>query len=101
MIVRLVKMTFREGEVARFRELFEGWRKKIIAFRGCEQLELLQDRDDPRVFFTRSIWRGPADLEAYRTSTTFGEVWPVVKELFDAPPQAWTLEERVSVHRKD
>lgn len=96
MIVRLVKMTFRAGEVDRFRGLFEGWRVKIIAFHGCLELQLLQDADDPRVFFTRSIWRDAADLETYRTSKTFGEVWPVVKALFEEAPQAWTLEERTS-----
>ncbi len=99
MIIRLVKMTFRRTEVERFRELFEGWRVKIIAFPGCLELQLLQDADDPRVFFTRSIWRDAADLEAYRTSETFGEVWPVVKALFDAPPQAWTMTERVIMRR--
>ena len=69
MIVRMVKMTFRQEEVARFLELFEGWRVKIIAFPGCQHLELLQDKDDPRVFFTYSIWRDvgrPGSLQDQR-----------------------------------
>jgi quinol monooxygenase YgiN len=99
MIARLVKMTFKPEEVARFRELFEGWRVKIIAFPGCEHLELLHDKDDPRVFFTYSLWRDAADLEAYRTSEVFGEVWPVVKGLFAASPQAWSLDRPVVARR--
>ncbi len=92
MVVRVVKMTFRAEEVARFQELFEGWRHRIITFPGCRHLELLHDQNDPRVFFTYSEWNGPADLEAYRTSEVFAGVWPVVKKLFDAPAEAWTME---------
>ena len=92
MIVRVVKMTFRPAEVSRFQELFEGWRHRIITFPGCAHLELLHDRKDPRVFFTYSVWSGPDDLEAYRRSDVFNAVWPVVKSLFDAPAEAWTVD---------
>ncbi len=91
MIVRLVKMTFRPEEVGTFQALFEGWRHRIIAFPGCRQLELLHDARDSRVFFTYSEWNGPADLEAYRTSDVFANVWPVVKKLFAEPADAWTM----------
>lgn len=92
MIIRLVKMTFRADEVARFQALFEGWRHRIIAFPGCRHLQLLHDVRDPRVFFTYSEWDGPEDLEAYRRSDVFASVWPVVKVAFDAPAEAWTVE---------
>ncbi len=92
MVVRVVKMTFRLEEVTRFQGLFEGWRKKIIAFPGCGYLELLHDVEDPRVFFTYSEWSDRADLEAYRTSDVFADVWPVVKRLFAAPAEAWTMD---------
>ncbi|MBK8498471.1 MAG: antibiotic biosynthesis monooxygenase [Flavobacteriales bacterium] len=90
MIVRIVKMTFALEHVARFEELFFGWKERIRAFPGCRHLELLHDADDPRVFFTYSHWDSPADLEAYRTSDVFSEVWPTVKPLFAAPTEAWT-----------
>ena len=92
MVVRLVKMTFRPEEVTRFQELFVGWREKIIAFPGCARLELLHDTEDPGVFFTYSAWNDPMDLEAYRNSEVFGNVWPVVKQLFAEPAEAWTLD---------
>lgn len=94
MIVRVVKMTFRPEEVTRFLDLFEGWRHRIIAFPGCQHLELLHDVDDERVLFTYSVWQGPEDLEAYRNSDVFAGVWPVVKKLFAEPAQAWTLDRR-------
>jgi len=91
MIVRLVKMNFRPEEVERFLDLFEGWRHRIIAFPGCRRLELLHDATEPGIFFTHSEWESPADLEAYRKSSTFADVWPVVRSLFAARAEAWTL----------
>jgi quinol monooxygenase YgiN len=91
MVVRIVKMTFAPEHIGRFTELFEGWKPRIRAFPGCRHLELLHDAGDPRIFFTYSHWDGPDDLEAYRRSDVFGEVWPVVKTLFAAPTEAWTL----------
>lgn len=92
MVIRLVKMTFKPGEADRFLELFEGWRHRIRAFPGCRHLDLWRDQQDPRVFFTHSHWDAPSDLEAYRRSSVFSEVWPTVKALFDAPAEAWTVE---------
>ncbi|HMN06328.1 MAG TPA: antibiotic biosynthesis monooxygenase [Flavobacteriales bacterium] len=92
MIVRLVKMTFRHGEVERFQSLFEGWRHRIIAMPGCRKLDLLHDVANPAVFFTHSEWDSEADLDAYRRSDTFSEVWPVVKALFAERAEAWSLQ---------
>jgi len=92
MIVRIVRMTFEPAHAERFRELFAGWRSRISAFPGCLHLELLRDLDDPRVFLTISHWDAAADLEAYRTSDLFASVWPVVKPLFAARTEAWTME---------
>ncbi len=91
MIVRLVKMTFRPEEAGHFQALFDGWRHKIIAFPGCHKLELLHDVASPGIFFTRSEWRSPEDLENYRNSAVFTDVWPVVKTLFAQRAEAWTL----------
>jgi quinol monooxygenase YgiN len=98
MITRLVKMTFRGEEVGRFQELFEGWRHRIIKSPGCHRLELMHDLNDPRIFFTHSEWESADDLEHYRRSATFAEVWPVVKALFAERAEAWSLEVE---HRMD
>lgn len=92
MVVRIVKMTFAPDQVARFQELFVGWKPRIRGFAGCRHLELLHDVDDPRVFFTYSHWDDPADLENYRRSDVFAEVWPLTKVLFAAPAEAWTVD---------
>lgn len=98
MIVRLVKMTFRSEEVPRFQALFEGWRHRIIAFPGCRRLELLHDTHEPGIFFTHSEWDSPEDLEAYRNSSVFADVWPEVKRLFAARAEAWSLHPQHSMN---
>ncbi len=92
MLIRIVKMTFRPEEVGHFQELFEGWKPRIRSFPGCRHLELLHDVNDARTFFTYSYWDGPNDLEAYRVSEVFASVWPVVKGLFAAPAEAWSVD---------
>ncbi|MFN3876101.1 MAG: putative quinol monooxygenase [Flavobacteriales bacterium] len=92
MVTRIVKMTFRPEEADGFLELFASWKHRIRSFPGCRHLELLRDASDPRVFFTYSHWNSQEDLERYRASDVFSEVWPRVKPLFDAPTQAWTAE---------
>ena len=98
MIIRVVRMTFRPEQVDHFRALFADWAPRIRHFPGCRYLELWRDINDARVFFTHSHWDGPEDLERYRTSDVFGEVWPVVKALFEAPAEAWSVELE---HRSD
>lgn len=92
VIIRIVKMTFELRHVEHFRTLFDGWAPRIRAFPGCTHLDLLHDVDDPRVYFTYSHWEDPSDLEAYRNSDVFAGVWPVVKTLFAAPAEAWTVD---------
>lgn len=91
MVVRIVKMTFREEHVPEFQRLFAGWKARIRAFPGCRHLELLHDTADPRVFFTYSHWDDADCLERYRRSAVFSEVWPTVKPLFAAPTETWTV----------
>lgn len=92
MVVRIVKMTFSPENVERFQQLFEGWKPRIRSFPGCMHLELLRDTGDPCLFFTYSHWESASDLERYRTSDVFSEVWPSVKPLFAAPTEAWTVD---------
>jgi heme-degrading monooxygenase HmoA len=92
-MIRLVKMTFREEEIGNFKEVFESRRAQIAAFPGCEGVSLLQDKNDPRIFFTYSRWRSEQDLEEYRNSTLFRETWQATKQLFAGKPAAWSVED--------
>ncbi len=92
MIIRIVKMTFKPDEVLRFQELFVPWKPRIKGSPGCIHLELLQDRKDPKIFFTYSHWKSAADLENYRNSDVFRSVWPTVKAMFAEAAEAWTVD---------
>lgn len=96
MIVRVVKMTFREDQLSKFFTLFEQQKTQIKGFDGCLHLELLQDIKDPRICFTYSHWDSEASLNTYRQSDFFQETWRQTKALFEAKPEAWSLEKRSS-----
>ena len=97
MIVRIVKMSFHEEHIPAFRENFELMKEKIRNAPGNRFLELYQDRNNPCVFFTYSYWDSDSDLENYRQSELFYDVWAFTKKLFNAKPEAWSVDKLVSL----
>jgi autoinducer 2-degrading protein len=91
MIKRLVKMTFKPEHVQDFIAIFNSKKDLIGSFEGCTHVELLQDTTQETVFFTYSLWDDPSYLEAYRHSELFKTVWAETKVLFDAKPEAWSV----------
>jgi heme-degrading monooxygenase HmoA len=90
MITRLVKMTFREEEIDAFKALFEERKSMIRNFEGCTHLQLWQDKHNPAVFFTYSLWDSEEHLNNYRASHFFDDTWALTKQKFAARPEAWT-----------
>lgn len=90
MIVRIVKLTFREEEIDAFKTILEESKEKIRAFPGVLHLQMLQCTSQPNVFFTYSHWNTPEDLENYRKSDLFKSTWAKTKPLFSAPAEAWS-----------
>lgn len=86
-------MGFKPEHIETFKEIFSDNWEKIKGFEGCRHVELLQDVNDPSVFFTYSLWENEVQLEAYRHSSLFAQVWGKTKILFNDRPQAWTLNE--------
>jgi autoinducer 2-degrading protein len=97
MFIRIVKMSFHEENVALFQENFEWMKVKIREMPGNNLLELYQDKLDPRVFFTYSYWESEDDLENYRRSELFREMWTFSKKLFNAKPEAWSVDRITSL----
>ena len=91
MFVRIVKLTFQEDKIDAFLANFEEIKHQIRNFEGNEFLELYQDKQDARIFFTYSYWRDEDALEKYRKSALFNEVWTYTKTLFDGKPEAWSV----------
>src|SRR5438552_2084146 len=92
MIKRIVKMSFMPERIEEFKQIYFASSSKIAAFKGCQGVDLLQDKDDPGIFFTFSIWENEETLNAYRNSELFTSVWNSVKILFNARPEAWTTQ---------
>ena len=91
MIIRIVKMTFSPEKVDDFLKVFEASKSKIRNFEDCTHLDLLQDINDPSIFFTYSIWQSEEHLNKYRDSELFSTTWAKTKILFAAKPEAWTV----------
>ena len=91
MIIRIVKMTFQPDEVANFLNIFNGSRQFIRSKEGCIHLELLNDINASNIFFTYSHWNSETDLNNYRKSELFENVWGKTKVLFAAKAEAWSV----------
>ncbi len=97
MFVRIVKMSFHKEHITAFLENFELMKTKIRNANGNRFLELYQDKNDARIFFTYSYWETEDDLENYRRSELFYDVWTFTKKLFNAKPEAWSVDKLVSL----
>jgi len=91
MFVRIVKMSFREDKIDAFLANFDDNKEKIRNTKGCNLLELYQDKENPTIFFTYSYWEAEQDLKNYRNSELFNNVWAKTKVLFKDKPEAWSL----------
>ncbi len=92
MFIRIVKMSFAEENIPAFLENFELMKDKIRKAPGNRLLELYQDKTNKCIFFTYSYWESEEDLENYRKSELFNEVWAFTKKLFNDKPEAWSVD---------
>ncbi len=93
MIDRIVKLHFRTDAIDQFKGIFEESKLKIRQFPGNQGVRLLQDANDPCIFFTHSLWDSENDLNNYRHSALFKATWAKTKILFNAKPEAWSNNE--------
>lgn len=97
MFIRIVKMSFHEEYIPMFLENFNSIKEKIRNAPGNRYLELYQDKSNPCIFFTYSFWETEEDLENYRKSALFDDVWTFTKKLFNDKPEAWSVDKLVSL----
>ena len=98
MLIRIVKLTIREENISSFEQIFAETKEIIRNQKGCTNLELYQDLADSRIFFTYSFWDSEEDLEAYRNSDFFNNVWSKTKQLFEEKPMAWSVHKLESLN---
>ena len=97
MLVRIVKLSFHQEHIPAFLNNFEKVKHKIRNSPGNRFLELYQDKNNPSIFFTYSCWESEADLENYRNSALFKEVWAFTKAFFNDKPEAWSVDKLASL----
>ena len=97
MFIRIVKMSFHEENIPAFLDNFELIKDKIRNAVGNRLLELYQDKTNKSFFFTYSYWETEEDLENYRKSEFFNEVWTFTKQLFNDKPEAWSVDKIASL----
>ena len=90
MIIRIVKLSFHPEYISDFKTIFEENKHKIISQKGCNRLKMLKDINDVNVIFTYSWWDSQDDLNNYRNSELFKDVWSKTKILFNKKPEAWS-----------
>jgi quinol monooxygenase YgiN len=97
MLIRIVRMHFKESGVEEFLAVFNRHKSEIRNFEGCSHLELLKDVNAPNTYVTYSHWRDSVALDAYRRSALFESVWGRTKGFFSERPQAFSLEKFTDV----
>jgi (4S)-4-hydroxy-5-phosphonooxypentane-2,3-dione isomerase len=97
MFIRIVKMSFHQENIPAFLENFDSIKDKIRNAKGNCFLELYQDKNNPCIFFTYSFWETEEDLENYKKSALFDNVWNYTKKLFNDKPEAWSVDKIVSL----
>ena len=97
MFVRIVKMSFKADKIDAFLTNFNDNKEKIRNTKGCSLLELYRDQTNLNIFFTYSYWETEQDLENYRNSDLFINVWTKTKVLFNDKPKAWSVDKVVSM----
>lgn len=90
-------MSFEPSKIEEFLTNFEMNKQKIRNFEGCQFLELYRDLNSTHIFFTYSYWASEGDLNNYRHSELFKRVWSKTKPLFNAKPEAWSVDKLVSL----
>lgn len=90
-------MSFHQEHIPAFLENFEINKQKIRNSPGNRFLELYQDKNNECIFFTYSHWETENDLENYRKSELFANVWTFTKVLFNDKPEAWSVDKLISL----
>ncbi|NQW28698.1 MAG: antibiotic biosynthesis monooxygenase [Flammeovirgaceae bacterium] len=91
MLLRIVRMEFKEPHTKEFLALFKKAAPVISSFEGCLKVNVFRDAEQINVVYTNSHWQSVEDLEKYRNSIFFQTTWEKAKKLFSGKPIAYSL----------
>lgn len=89
MITRIVHLCFNPEFAEEFKNNFGNYQKIVLSNPGCLSVKLQKDINS-NSFFTISTWESEQDLNFYRNSEKFKEIWKILKPNFVEPAKAWT-----------
>ena len=90
MLIRIVKLTFKEESMKFFFREFDRNKFHITNFKGCIGMRMLQDMKQKNVVMTYSHWDDENALNNYRNSEVFMRLWNNIKPHFKYKPEAWS-----------
>jgi len=96
-MIRIVRLYFTETGETEFLKIFNQYKTEIRNFPGCTHLQLLKDKDLEFSYSTLSHWNNQSDLENYRNSELFINVWAQTKKLFSQKPISFSLDNFIDV----
>ncbi len=91
MIYRVVKLHFQTEKIQDFLGLFDQVVSKVNKQPGCIEMYMTQDINNPEIFITHSKWESEIDLNNYRDSELFLNIWPTIKPWFEKKAEAWSM----------
>lgn len=92
-MTRLVKLEIVEGYEEYFVEVYMNVFSEILKSPGCNTVKLVRDIHSKHIFFTVSEWDTEEDLNNYRASSLFREIWAKLKPHFANKAEVWSVEE--------
>ena len=90
MLIRIVRMSFKQEKVNEFLAMFDEVKHKIRNQEGCSHLELQQYYYHKNIYSTYSIWENDKALNSYRNSELFKSVWGKTRSMFEEKPIAFS-----------
>ena len=91
MIDRIVKMNIKEDFCSEFERIFKNSKSHILNQKGCIIVKLLKNPHHTSEYFTYSLWETEDDLNNYRKTEFFKNIWSQIKPHFNAKAEAWSL----------
>ena len=89
MITRIVKLSFKQSYCFEFEQNFPQFKSIVQNQKGCQEVSLKKDLSS-NTYFTISLWEREEDLNKYRNSLGFKNIWTELKAHFSEKAEAWT-----------
>jgi len=91
-MLRIVKLHIKPQKTKEFSSIFKAHKPKLLEMPGCKSVTLARDQEAESQFITISEWEYAADLENYRNSALFVQIWKIVKPMFAAKALVQSLD---------